>query len=256
VGIIQATLVAGAASALAWRGGALRRSGALAAAAVGTVTLAAGGWLAGAVLIAFFLPSSAMSRLWPPPVSPLDPKGDRRDGWQVLANGGAPALALAIGGPGALLAFAAGLCAAAADTWATAVGAHSRGNPRHILTGRVVPPGTSGGITPLGTAGAALGAGLVASSALLLVGWPGALVALGIGIGGMLLDSILGACIQGRFRCEHCRMESEQQVHQCGHRTVLQGGRVWMNNDGVNALTTISATAAGWAVWLLWVRWP
>ncbi|MEZ4411640.1 MAG: DUF92 domain-containing protein [Gemmatimonadales bacterium] len=250
--MLQAALVAAAVAGGAWRVGALTRSGALAAAAIGTATLAAGGWLAGVVLMAFFLPSSAISRLWPGPLSPLDPKGDRRDAWQVLANGGAPALALTIGGPGAAIAFAAGLSAAAADTWATAVGAHSSVQPRHILTLQVVPPGTSGGITALGTAGAGIGSAFVAASAVPIIGWIGALAVVGIGMGGMVLDAVLGAGVQGRFRCEHCHQESERTVHRCGHPTRFLGGWAWMSNDWVNALATIAATAAGWAAGHRW----
>ena len=250
--MLQAALVAAAVTAAAWRAGALNRSGALAAAAVGSAILAAGGWPAGVVLLAFFLPSSAISRLWPGPTSPLDPKGDRRDARQVLANGGAPALVLALGGPAALLAFAAGLSAAAADTWATAVGAHSAIHPRHILTGRVVPPGTSGGVTALGTAGAGLGAGLVAAAAVPLVGWLGALAVVGIGMAGMVLDAVLGAGVQGKFRCDVCDQESEWKVHRCGRPTRFLGGWAWMSNDGVNAIATIAATAAGWAAWHRW----
>ncbi|HMU62581.1 MAG TPA: DUF92 domain-containing protein [Gemmatimonadales bacterium] len=246
MGTADAALVAVAVAAAAWRAGALTRSGALAAAAIGTITLATGGWPSGMVLMAFFLPSSAISRLWPGPISPLDPKGDRRDAWQVLANGGAPVVALAIGGPGAALAFAAGLSAAAADTWGTATGAHSPVPPRHILTGRAVSPGTSGGVSLLGTAGAGIGAGLVAASALPILGWMGALAAVGIGLGGMVLDAALGAGVQGRFRCEQCQQDSERTVHRCGRPTRFLGGWAWMSNDWVNALATIAATGAGW----------
>ncbi len=247
---LQAALVSGAVAVLAWRARALRPSGAAAAAAVGTVVLVATGWLGGAVLAAFFLPSSAISRLWRPPANSLDPKDDRRDLWQVLANGGVPTLAAALGGPGSgLLAFAAGLAAAAADTWATAIGAHSTAPPRHILRGHAVPPGTSGGVTLLGSAGAAVGAALVALAAVPLLGWRGAWVAFGIGIGGMLLDSALGAGLQGRFRCARCNTDSEWRVHRCGRTTLLQGGAPWLTNDGVNALATTAATAVGWAAW-------
>jgi uncharacterized protein (TIGR00297 family) len=239
--------VAVAVSALAWRGGALRLSGAVAAAGVGALTLIGAGWMGGAVLMAFFLPSTSVSRLWPAPASAADPKGDRRDAWQVLANGGIPALLVAFGGPPAVLAFAAGLAAAAADTWATAVGAHSRTSPRHILTAQVVSPGTSGGITALGTVGAAAGAALVAISAVPLVGLRGAALAFGIGVGGMLLDSALGAGVQGRFHCDNCDRPSEWRVHRCGRATRWLGGRRWITNDGVNALTSLAASVAGWA---------
>ncbi len=246
---LQAAAFAVAISALAWRTGALRPGGAAAAAVIGACVLTVAGWPGGLVLLAFFLPASASSRLWPGPPSPLDPKDDQRDIWQVLANGAAPALALVAGGPGALLGFAAGLAAAAADTWATSIGAHSRTAPRHILTGATVSRGSSGGVTPLGTLGAAAGALLVALAAQPLVGWRGTATALGIGLAGMLLDSALGAAVQGRFHCDRCDRASEWRRHRCGGTTRPLGGYAWLNNDGVNALATAAATAAGWAAW-------
>lgn len=246
---LASALVAGLAAALAWRARALRPSGAAAAALVGALVLIGAGWSGGAVLMAFFLPGSALARLWPPPPIGLDPKDERRDGWQVLANGGAPALLLVVGGQAGVLAFAAGLAAAAADTWATVAGGHSRSPPRHLLHGTRVPPGTSGGVTLRGTVGAAVGAAVVAGSAAPLVGAQGALVALAIGMGGMLLDSALGAAVQGRFRCDQCNTDSERAVHRCGAPTRPVGGVSWLTNDGVNALATSAAAGAGWVAW-------
>ena len=245
-----AAAVSGVVSVLAWQARALRPSGAVAAAAVGSAVLAAGGWPGGLVLMAFFLPSSAVSRLWPAPGSALDAKDDRRDGWQVLANGAAPATVLLLAGPGAgFAAFAAGLAAAAADTWATAVGAHSRTPPRHLLRGHTMPAGASGGVTALGSAGAVAGAALVALVAAPWLGGRAAAAACGIGVAGMLLDSALGAGLQGRFRCDSCDTDSERTVHRCGRTTRFLGGFTWLTNDGVNALATTAATAAGWAAW-------
>jgi len=249
VPFLQAAAVAVLLSALARRGNALQPGGALGAAAIGTAILAAGGWPGGLVLLAFFLPASALSRLWPGPSSSLDPKGDRRDARQVLANGAAPALALLIGGPGAHLGLATGLAAAAADTFATTVGAHSRQLPRHILDGRRVPRGTSGGITALGTLGGGAGALLVSLAALPLVGWRGSAAALTVGFAGMLLDSALGAAVQGRFQCDRCQLASEWRTHRCGAATRHVGGVRWLDNDGVNAVATGAATAAGCAIW-------
>jgi len=73
--------------------------------------------------------------------------------------------------------------------------------------------------------------------------------AAGIGIAGMFLDSALGAAVQGRFHCDRCDRASEWQRHRCGGTTRLLGGYRWLNNDGVNALSTAAATAAGWAAW-------
>ena len=77
---------------VAWRARTLTRSGALAAWTVGVLVLYGTGWQGGAVLAAFFISSNLVSRLasWPRG-SGLDPKGNRRDPWQVYANGAAAA---------------------------------------------------------------------------------------------------------------------------------------------------------------------
>jgi uncharacterized protein (TIGR00297 family) len=248
---LVSAVVSAAVAILAWRAGALRASGALAASAVGTAILLATGWPGGLVLVAFFAPSSAISRVWPAPGRTPEGKGDRRDAWQVLANGGPPALlaTLAASPGGAMLTLAAGLAAAAADTWATAVGAHSTTPPRHLLTGRVVPPGTSGGVTLLGTAGGAAGAAVVAGAALPALGGRAACLVFSLGLCGMFLDSALGAGLQGKFRCDHCDAASELRTHRCGRPTTRIGGVSWLTNDGVNALATAAASLAGWAAW-------
>jgi uncharacterized membrane protein len=70
---------------VAWRLGTLTRGGAVAAGMVGTAVVTGTGWSGGAVLAAFFVSSSAVGRLAPRPA--LDVKGERRDAWQVGANG-------------------------------------------------------------------------------------------------------------------------------------------------------------------------
>ena len=63
----------------------------------------------------------------------------------------------------------------------------------------------------------------------------------------MLLDSALGAGVQGRFHCDRCHLPSERRVHRCGKATRPVGGLSWLSNDGVNAVASLAATAAGWA---------
>lgn len=235
-----------------WRARALTGPGAAAATAVGTALLIATSWAGAGALAAFFLSTSIVSRI-PAPFTRGDPKGNRRDHWQVLANGGPAAVAawLARDQPGlALWAATSSLAAAGADTWATSVGAWSRAAPRHLLTWRRVPAGTNGGISALGSLGALAGAGIVSVTA----GWLGhelrlAGVALGIGFGGMLVDSALGGSLQGSFRCPVCAEPSEWRMHRCGTRTIRVGGLAWLDNDGVNALATGVAALAGWCAW-------
>lgn len=231
---------------------ALTGFGALAATAIGSAILIGTGLPGGAALLTFFIGSSIVSRVSPDPTSRLGAKGSRRDHWQVLANGGVAAAGALLGaGPG-LWIVTASLAVAAADTWATSIGAWSSSPPRHLLSGKVVPPGTSGGITLLGTLGALAGAVMVAGVGALVShqGWllP---VATMVGIAGMLADSALGAGLQGRFYCAQCREDTERRVHHCGTRCVPRGGLPWLNNDGVNALATALGGMAGWAGWWL-----
>lgn len=240
---------------LALRGHALSRSGSIAAWCVGTVTALAG-WDWAAMLIAFFVAGSALSRLGrarkAERLGGMIEKGGARDAVQVLANGGVFALA-ALGqllAPStAVMALGAGaLAAATADTFATEVGTLSRRPPRSILTGRVVPTGTSGGITLRGNAAMLAGAALLALVAL-LVRWPIAVAAAAFagGIVGAIADSLLGATVQERRRCLHCDEPTERQVHRCGHGTRLVGGVRGLGNDAVNVgCTLVGGLLASW----------
>jgi uncharacterized membrane protein len=232
----------------------LTGSGVLAAVPVGTAIL----WRAGspgmAALGAFFIGSSLISRLAPDRgVVLLDAKGSTRDAWQVLANGGAAsAAALLLTATDAVLwVVTASLAAAAADTWATSCGGWSRTDPRHVLTWAPVAPGTSGGITLVGSAGALAGAATVGAAAAISANRPALFpVALGVGMLGMTADSLVGAAWQGRFHCPACDRATERRVHRCGAPTVAVGGAAWLRNDAVNGVATGLAALVGYLVWL------
>jgi uncharacterized protein (TIGR00297 family) len=218
----------------------LSAGGTLAAVLVGSATAAGAGWRGLVLLFAFFLSST-----W------LTPGGGGRRAAQVAANGGIAALAalLARVNPIWMPACAGALAAAAADTWATEIGGRSRAAPRLITTGAVVPPGTSGAVSWLGSAGGAAGAVCIAALAALigLVGRHAALpVAVG-GIAGGLADSLLGATVQARYRCPACGVVGETRRHSCGTSGDLAAGLAWMTNDTVN----LAATLVGGAVAVL-----
>jgi uncharacterized protein (TIGR00297 family) len=247
-------LVSAAVAWIGWRAGTLTRAGALAAWSVGVLELHGTGWNGGAVLAAFFIASNLISRVGPPESpSGLDPKSDRRDLWQVYANGGPAALA-AVAAPGdyrlRIWLVTASLAAAAADTWATSVGGRSRTPPRLLWSGQTVPKGTSGGVTLAGSTGALVGAFIVSVAGALASGNP-VLVPAGtlIGFLGMSVDSLVGGLLQGRFHCPRCDQASEWRVHRCGSSTIRRTGLGWLNNDGVNFFATALTTCAAWLAW-------
>ena len=256
--LLVAAALAGIAAAAAWRAGALTVGGAVAALAVGTVVAYAGGWSGAAALLAFFVSSTVVSRLERGAPARLDPKQGARDAWQVLANGGPAAVGAALAGsvglPGVWIA-ACSLAVAGADTWATAVGSRSDAPARLVLTRRVVPRGTSGGVTGAGTLAALAGAAVPALAAAMVARDTALFVAaVIIGWTGMLADSILGATVQGRFHCPRCAVPSEWRRHRCGAGTTLVGGLGWLTNDGVNAIATTLGAAGGAVAWLWLAR--
>ena len=250
---LYAAALAAVAALIAWRAGTLTGSGAAAAWSIGFLVLHGTGWQGGAVLAAFFISSNLVSRGLPSPPPALDPKGDRRDHWQVYANGGLAAVAGGIGAVNfnlGLWLVTCVLAAAAADTWATSIGTRSAVSARLIWSGRTVPVGTSGGLTARGTAAAAAGALFVSTVGALVAGMPPLLPAATlIGFLGMVADSTMGALLQGRFHCAACNMASEWKVHRCGRPTARTSGIAWLNNDVVNFLATGLAAAAGLGTW-------
>ncbi len=249
---LLALLLAAGFAGLGWRLALLSGPGALAAVGVGSAILAGAGWSGFLALGTFFLGSSVVSRLAPDPAAAFDTKGPRRDPWQVLANGGPAALGALVPGAGVWI-VTASLAAAAADTWATSVGAWTGTRPRHVLSWRSVDPGTSGGVTVLGTAGALVGAALVGVGPALMGASVSLFsVALVVGMLGMLLDSFLGAALQGRFHCDRCNRPTERRIHRCGAAARSTGGIAWLTNDGVNGVACSVAALAGFAAWRAW----
>lgn len=214
----------------------LTRHGLIAACAVGAGTTWGLGWGGLALLAAFFLSGSLLTQL-------AERRGPRRTARQVLANGGVAAVAALFG---AWTAAAGAIAAAAADTWATEIGAFSPFSPRLITSGRRVTRGTSGGITALGTLGGVAGALGIAWLAHVLAprGIAAGLSTLtGAGVAGMLADSLLGATLQGKYRCPACEARFERGNTVCHEPVVLTGGWRWLDNDGVNLAATLCGAA-------------
>jgi uncharacterized protein (TIGR00297 family) len=258
--MILAFVIAIPIAALALAAGALTLPGAVAAAVIGALCILAGwGWAA--LLILYFVVAVAFSKLGADAKSrrtgSVVAKSGGRDAMQVLANGGAFALAAFVAAHSTtttailLAAAAAGaLAASASDTLATEIGTLVGGEPRSITHWRTVPAGTSGGVTVAGSLAMVGGALLIAIAALGMRLTPHVTaVALG-GIAGALADSLLGALVQERRRCPRCDAATERRIHDCGTATEHAGGIARLDNDLVNLCATIvgSVVAAALAV--------
>lgn len=237
-----------------YRREALTRSGWLGAMIAGTSIFGFGGLDWGLLLIAFFASSSLLTRYKESAKTEVVEsfaKGGPRDLGQALANGGmAAAIAIVFGmtggSPALLAAFVGALAEANADTWATELGVLARQKPRLITTGRVVPPGTSGGVTWLGTLSALSGAALIGGLAALFRG-DRRLLPIGAiaGLIGSLFDSLLGAAVQGIYYSDRRGKETEKPTDPDGTPNRHLRGWIGMNNDLVNLLSTIVAAAIG-----------
>jgi uncharacterized protein (TIGR00297 family) len=253
-------LLAGVVAFLAHRAGSLTQGGAVAAVLVGGLTFGAGGMLAGALLLVFFVSSSALTRLGfrrKAHVEEQFEKVGRRDQAQVLANGAVAAL-LAVGygltaEPVLMVALAGSLAAVNADTWATELGVLSRRRPILITSGRPVEAGTSGAVSVEGSLAAAAGAGLIAVVAGLAGSSVGiALAVLAGGFTGAAVDSLLGASVQAIYFCPTCRKETERHPrHLCGTPTTIVRGWPWLRNDAVNLACSLVGALAAAAIWTL-----
>jgi uncharacterized protein (TIGR00297 family) len=165
-----------------------------------------------------------------------------RNAAQVAANLGVAALIsnplaqatllsfrwMPIADPGLL--FAPGLAAiaeAAADTLSSELGQLLSTQPRMLTTLRIAPPGTDGAISLGGTLIGTSAAFLVAVSGTLALGGSTLMFILSTAgaVFGLFFDSLLGATLERRG---------------------------WLNNDGVNFLSTLAAALFTLAAAALW----
>lgn len=236
----------------------LTLSGAIASAVVGTIVLGLGGLNWAIILLWFFLSSSILSKIGKKEkngLSSLWVKGDKRDAWQVLANGLVATLLVIYHKispePIWYILFISAMAAVTADTWGTEIGVLSKSSVRYILNFRKVPKGTSGGITFLGST-----ASLIGSLSVAILGTlspfapyqikPEAIVLVTLaGFLASLIDSIAGATIQGRYICQSCSDITESMFH-CNQKASFKSGLKFVNNDAVNLICSLSGSMFGY----------
>lgn len=262
-GLIGAAVWALAFAFLAFALRTLELSGALAAGLLAFSVVGLGGWDWALPGFAFFILSSALSKLGHKSKAQVvqAEKGSRRDAGQVYANGGVAwgLLLLYVVAPAEWLywGFIGAFAAAAADTWASEIGTWVRAPTRSLSTWRRVPPGVSGGVSLPGTLGALAGAAtvfvpipLVAAERLSGFGIETAILVVGGGVAASLVDSLLGDTAQALYE------NRERRLTECAstgaeQNRLVRGWR-WIDNDRVNlACTASGAVLAALGAFLL-----
>lgn len=213
---------------LALRSKSIDRLGALSAVLIGTVITAGFGLAGFALMAGFFLVGSTVTKLGYARKAALgiaQEKGGAR-GWRnAFANGGIPALLALFGilseGPAQtvfLIAYAAAVATAAADTCSSEIGKAYGKRTFLITTFRPVPAGTEGAVSIEGTLGGLFGSAFIASLGVLtgLFQAEGALIVTLAGFLGALAESVIGTVAEKRG---------------------------WLENHGLNALNTAIGAA-------------
>lgn len=221
--------------------------GALGGGLIAGVAVGLGGWAWIIPAAAFFSATSVLTAYR----RPTRTAGMRGIG-QVAVNAGLPVLVPVIGfaftrDPFWYAVSIGGIAAGIADSWASEIGRFSAREPVSLRTRGRVPKGTSGAVSPLGSAATMLG-GLLVGAFGALFGGP-AMVPVGLvaGIAGSLVDTLIGATVQARFRCGSCGAIVEDALH-CGGPTEPSSGWRWVGNDVVNAFANATGMAVGFAV--------
>lgn len=237
---------------LAYKKKSLSFSGLIAATIYGAGLYSFGGLFFFVVMISFFLSSSLLSKYKDREKEVLDEiyeKGGKRDYTQVIANG-LPSFLLAYlfyltQNLAFVLGFGTSLAAANADTWASELGVLSKKEPVSIVTGKPLTKGMSGGVTAFGTLASFLGGlfiSIVFTLGYNLSGLPTThlfipfILCLIGGFLGSLIDSILGATVQGIFYDECRGLLTERSVSKQIENRLVKGFK-YINNNMVNFLS-------------------
>jgi uncharacterized protein (TIGR00297 family) len=214
-----------------------------------------GPWVALA-LIAFFLLGSIASKIKNTSkivAEQRQEKGGARTWKQVIANS-FPALVLAwlfkffpTQDYFILLSFAV-FAAAAADTISSEIGMLSSQKAFHILTWKEFPKGLSGGVTLLGIFAGIMGSLLISLFVLIDYSFKELVFVFILGVLGTIIDSILGASLQRKYRNDSGDLVEEKT--QSEKPTM---GLKFISNNAVNFFTLNLVTIVGLVYYFIFI---
>ena len=218
-------------------------------------------------MISFFISSSLLSHFKKTKKSKYEDgngKSGKRDYTQVIANG-FPSFLFGLlyylmGNHLYILGFSTALAAANADTWASEIGLLSKKNPISIITWKPIEKGLSGGISLLGTLASLAGSAFI--SFISLVGY---IIRFGFkdyllvyfflsilgGFLGSIIDSILGATVQAKYKRTDSRDITEKRYTK-GIKNVIYSGISFVDNNFVNLSSgLLSSVIITWFYYLI-----
>lgn len=169
-------------------------------------------------------------------------KSNKRKLIQIISNVGIGVLSLIIykftSNDLYLLIYASVMAESLADTLASDIGVLSKSEPINILTFKKGKRGLSGNISFWGLTSALIGSLLIGT--IYYIGMDKSITSFIIiilsGFLGSLIDSILGASIQVKYKCTKCKKITERKEH-CGKKTNYYKGIKWIDNNLVNLLS-------------------
>lgn len=220
-------------------------SGFIAGLLAGTLFLLAGGLPAILLLITFFLVGSAFTKYkygLKEEIGAAEMKEGARTWKNVAANLLFPIVTLVIYALTSwrlsALAFISSLSGALSDTLGSEIGVLSSKPPVMIHNLRRVPPGTSGAVSVLGIIASLAGSLLISVEALSLsiISLSEFPLALILGFLCSIIDSLLGALLQARYRCLDGG-EIIEDPSLCDEVELVRGLR-WLDNHAVNLIST------------------
>lgn len=252
IGLFLYLLLAAVILVIAYKKNAITPTGMVAAFLVALSLYCLGGPYIASSLILFFILGSAVSKIKNQnkrQAEALQESTEARSWHQVLANS-LPAvilLWLQYFFPEirvfSFLAFAV-FSAAAADTFSSEIGMLSNGRVFNILNGKPLPKGVSGGVSLVGLLAAVVGSLLLSLLLLPEYGLRGFIYATLLGIAGSLLDSILGASIQRKYKSEVATVQD-----RANHNTdVPVKGFKLISNNSVNLITLFLISIIGFVL--------